>query len=184
MIDTVAAHAKAQPENSIILPKWTGQISDKELVSLIPFLEYIHTMAYADVRKAIQSFDGTHIPTEFGKREAIARKKFEEQLAEQKKKAPKRSGLGILGKSLGIKHQNLMVDPSEMTPAEAFAQGKMLQDLAREVGQKRYEALEKDIRENGEKWLKEEADMMEKDKEEQMKAMKSGVTGFFGGPAK
>lgn len=184
MIDTVSAHAKANPENSIILPKWKGELGDKELVSLIPFLEYIHTMNVGDVRKAIQSFGGTHIPTEFAKREAVARKKFEAQLAEQKKKAPKRGGLGALGKSLGIKHQNMMVDPSEMTAAEAFAQGKMLQDLAREMGQKKYEQLEKDIRENGEKWLKEEADLMEKDREEQMKAMKSGVTGWFGGPAK
>jgi len=184
MVDTVAAHAKANPENSIIIPKWKGELGDKELVSLIPFLEYIHTMNVPDVRKAIQSFDGTHIPTEFAKREAIARKKFEEQLAVQKAKSPKRGGIGSIGKSLGIKHQNMMVDPSEMTPAEAFAQGKMLQDLAREVGQKRYEALEKDIRENGEKWLKEEAELIEKDKEEQMKAMKSGVTGFFGSPSK
>jgi import inner membrane translocase subunit TIM50 len=73
-----------------------------------------------------------------------------------------------------------MVEPGEVTPAEALAQGKMLQDLAREQGQKRYEVLEKDIRENGEKWLKEEAEAMKKAQEEQMKAMKSGFTGFFG----
>lgn len=180
MIDTVPSHAKAQPENAIILPKWTGQIGDKELVSLIPFLEYIHTMNYSDVRKALRSFEGHHIPTEFARRELIARKKFEEELAEHRKKTPKRSGLGLLGKSLGIKHQNLMVEPGELTPAEALAQGKMLQDLAREQGQKRYEILEKDIRENGEKWLKEEAEAMKKAQEEQMKAMKSGFTGFFG----
>lgn len=184
MIDTVAAHAKNQPENAIILPKWKGTTDDKELVSLIPFLEYIHTMAYSDVRKAIKSFEGTHIPTEFAKREAVARKKFQDQLAEEKKKAPKRSGLSFLSKSLGMKHQNQMVDPNEMTPAEAFAQGKMLQDLARERGQKNFEAMDKEIRENGERWLKEEAEMMEKDKEEQMKAMKSGFTGFFGGSGK
>jgi mitochondrial import inner membrane translocase subunit TIM50 len=180
MMDTVAGHAKNQPENAIILPKWNGNVDDKELVSYIPFLEFIHTLAYSDVRKAIKSFEGTHIPSEFAKREAVARKKFQEQLAEEKKKAPKRSGLGFLGEALGIKNQNQMMDPTEQSFAEAVAQGKMLVDIARERGQKNYEALEKEIRENGEKWLKEEAAMEEKAKEEAMKAMKTGFTGFFG----
>jgi len=72
------------------------------------------------------------------------------------------------------------MDPNEQTPSEAFAQGKMLQDQARERGQRNYELLEKEIRENGEKWLKEEAALEEKAKEEGMKAMKSGFTGWFG----
>jgi import inner membrane translocase subunit TIM50 len=58
----------------------------------------------------------------------------------------------------------------------------MLIDLARERGQKNYEALEKMIREEGEKWLKEEAAHEEMAKQEGMKAMKSGLTGFFGVP--
>ncbi len=181
MLDTVPSHAKKQPENAIILKKWEGNPQDKELVAFIPFLEYIHTMAYSDVRKALDSFKGTHIPTEFAKREAIARKKFQEQLEDEKKKRTKASGLGFLGNALGIKHQSMMVDPLDQTPAEAFAQGKMLQDLARERGQRQYELLEKEIRENGEKWLKEEAAAEEKAKEEGMKAMKSGFTGWFGG---
>lgn len=137
-------------------------------------------MAYSDVRKAIKSFDGTHIPTEFAKREAIARKRFQEQIEEEKKKRPKHSGLGFLGNALGIKSGGMMVmADGEQSPAEAFAQGKMLQDQARERGQRNYEALEKEIRENGEKWLKEEAAQEEKLKEEGMKAMKSGFTGWF-----
>lgn len=182
MIDTKAAHAKKQPENAIILKPWEGNVQDKELVSLIPFLEYIHTMAYTDVRKALASFEGQHIPTEFSRREAVARQKFHEQLAEEQKKRPKHSGVGFLGKALGIKHQNMMMDPTEQSPAEAFAQGKMLQDQARERGQKNYEMLEREIRENGEKWLKEEAALEEKAKEEATKAMKSGFSGWFGKP--
>jgi import inner membrane translocase subunit TIM50 len=185
LLDTVPSHAKRQPENAIILPKWKGDVKDKELVSFIPFLEYIHTMAYSDVRKAIASFDGTHIPTEFARREAIARAKFQQQLEEERKKRPKHSGVGALGNMLGIKGQGMMVmADGEQTPAEAFAQGKMLQDQARERGMKNYEALEREIRENGEKWLKEEAAHEEKAKEEGMKAMKSGFTGWFGGGAK
>lgn len=185
LIDTKPHHAKKQPENAIILKPWTGDVKDKELVSLIPFLEYIPTMQYADVRKAIKSFEGTHIPTEFAKREAIARKKFQEQLAEERKKHGKRGGgVGLLGNALGIKPGGMMVtDPNEQSLADALAQGKMLQDLARERGQKNYEAFEKEIRENGAKWLKEEAEMEEKAKEEGLKAMKSGMTGGWWGGA-
>ncbi|KAI6711378.1 hypothetical protein JHW43_006091 [Diplocarpon mali] len=184
MIDTKPGHVQKQPENAIVLKPWEGSPQDKELVALIPFLEYIHTMNVQDVRKAIGSFAGTHIPTEFARREAIAREKFQQQVAEEKKKRPKHSGVGMLGNALGIKHQSMMMDPADQSPAEAFAQGKMLQDQARERGQRNYEALEKEIRENGEKWLKEEAALEEKAKEEGMKAMKSGFTGYFGGGSK
>jgi import inner membrane translocase subunit TIM50 len=108
MLDTKAVHAKKQPENAIILKPWEGDVKDKELVSLIPFLEYIHTMAYPDVRKTLETFEGKHIPTEFARREAIARKRFQEQLAEEQKKRPKHSGVGFLGKALGIKPTNMM----------------------------------------------------------------------------
>ncbi|RKF62885.1 Mitochondrial import inner membrane translocase subunit TIM50 [Golovinomyces cichoracearum] len=179
VIDTEKTHVSRQPENAIILEPWRGDPNDKELVSLIPFLEYIHTMAYPDVRKAIKSFEGKHIPTEFARREAIARKKFLEQLEEEKKRKPRRSGLGLLGDALGIKHQSMMMDPNEQTPSEAFAQGKMLQDQARERGQRNYELLEKEIRENGEEWLKQESALEEKSKEESLEAMKTSLTGWF-----
>lgn len=179
MIDTVAHHAKNQPENAIVLQKWTGNPQDKELVSLIPFLEYIPTMAIPDVRNAIKSFEGTHIPSEFAKREAIARKKFNEQMAEEKKKKPK-SGLSFLGGALGMKPQTM---DGEQSIGEGMAQGKMLQDLARERGQREYERLEKMIREEGAKWLAEEAANEEKMKEEAMKGMKNSFTGLFGGGA-
>lgn len=142
-------------------------------------------MAYSDVRKAIASFEGTHIPTEFARREAIARQKFQEQIAEEQKRRPKVSGLAALGNALGIKGSGMMVmQDGEQSPSEAFAQGKMLQDQARERGLRNYEALDREIRENGEKWLKEEAAHEEKAKEEGMKAMKSGFTGWFGGGEK
>jgi import inner membrane translocase subunit TIM50 len=136
-------------------------------------------MATPDVRKAIKSFEGTDIATEFAKREAIARKKFEEAMAAERQKRPK-SGLGFVSGALGVKPMPMM--EGEQSSAEAFAQGKMLQDQARERGQKNYEALEKMIREEGEKWLKEEAANEELMKQEGMKAMKSGLTGFFGVP--
>ncbi|KAH7367805.1 phosphatase PSR1 [Plectosphaerella cucumerina] len=181
IIDTKAEHVQNQPENAIILDKWTGNTQDKDLVGLIPFLEYIHTMQYGDVRKVLKSFDGKHIPTEFARREALARAEFEKQLdASGKRKKP--SGVSMLGGLLGLKPSNmsLMQSPDgEMTPQEAFAQGKMLQDIARERGQRNYEALEKEIRENGEKWLKEEAAMQEKAQQEALNSMMGSFSGWF-----
>jgi len=155
-------------------------------VSLIPFLEYIHTMQYGDVRKVLKSFDGKHIPAEFARREAIARAEFNKQLEAQKGKSvgkAKTGGISSLSSLLGLKPSNmsLMVGPEgEENPAEAFAKGKMLQDIARERGQRNYEILEKEIRENGEKWLKEEQEMQEKAQKEAMKSMQSSFTSWFG----
>ncbi len=184
LLDTVPAHAKLQPENAIILPKWKGDPQDRELVSLIPFLEYVATMGFTDTRTVLKSFEGKHIPSEFAKREAIAREHFEKQLAEERAKRPKRSGVGLLGSILGIKPQGSGLDGTEQTAAEGFERGKMLQDQIRERGQKQYEMIEREIRENGEKWLKEMAQEEEKAKEEQMKGMKTSLSGFFGGAGK
>lgn len=186
VIDTDPDHVRAQPENAIVLPKWNGDPKDKDLVSLIPFLEYIHTMQYSDVRKVLKSFEGKHIPTEFARREAIARAEFNKKLEEERRKHPNRgtgkSGMAALGGLFGLKPQNmsvLVVPEGEVTPAEAFAQGKMLQDLARERGQKNYEEIEKMVRENGEKWLKEEAALQEAAQKEAMNSMKSSFSGLF-----
>ena len=178
-MDTKASYVQNQPENAIILKPWEGTAGDKELVSYIPFLEYIPTMAYSDVRKALKSFEGKEIPAEFAQREAIARKKFQEAL--KSKRGPRHSGASFLSNALGIKAGGMMErDPNEQSTTEAFAQGKMLQDVARERGQRAYAALDKEIRENGEKWLKEEAEAMKKQEEESMKAVKSGFLGFLG----
>ncbi|OCL07379.1 NIF-domain-containing protein [Glonium stellatum] len=186
LIDTKAAHAKLQPENAIILPPWTGQPNDRNLVSLIPFLEYIATMGITDVRKALASFEGTDIATEFARREAKAREAFNAQLAAERAKRPKHSAsswlmgaLGLKGSGAGGGAGGLVV--GEQSAAEGFEQGKMLSDQIRERGMKQYEAMEKEIRENGEKWLREMAEEEKKLQEEQMKSMKSGMVGWFGG---
>lgn len=184
VIDSNASHVRNQPENAIVLPPWKGDPKDKELVSLIPFLEYIHTMQYSDVRKVLKSFEGKHIPTEFARREGIARAEFNKRLEAERKKHPSKgkSGMAFLGGLLGLKPQNmsLLVSPEgEINPAEALAQGKMLQDIARERGQRNYEETEKMIRENGEKWLKEDAALQEAAQKEAMNSMKSSFTSWF-----
>lgn len=180
VIDTNARHTRDQPENAIILPPWTGNPKDKDLVSLIPFLEYIHTMQYSDVREVLKTFAGKNIPTEFARREAIARAEFQKEYQAQKHKHA--SGMGALGNLLGLKPSNMsmmVVPEGEINPSEAYAQGKMIQDIARERGQRNYELMEKEIRENGEKWLKEEQDAQEKAQAEAMASMRTSFTGWF-----
>jgi import inner membrane translocase subunit TIM50 len=186
IIDTYAPHVKNQPENAIILPKWTGDPKDphtKDLVALIPFLEYVATMGTDDVRTVIKSFEGESIPEEFARREAIARQKFQEQLEQERKRKPKFS-LGSIATGLGVKGGSSMgggmVLADGQSVAEGLAQGKMLSDQIREQGQKQYEFLEKQIRENGEQWLKEEAEELKKAQEAQMKDMKKSAFSWFG----
>ncbi|KAK3309321.1 HAD-like domain-containing protein [Chaetomium strumarium] len=179
IIDTEPKHVRFQPENAIILPKWKGDTRDKELVSLVPFLEFIHAMQYSDVRKVIKSFEGTHIPTEFARREAIARAEHNKRI---QAKSPRAGGMSWLASHLGLKpsSMSLMVAPEgEENPTEAFAKGKMLQDIQRERGIRNYLMLEEEIRKNGEKWLKEEQEAMEKAQKEAMKSMKSSFFGWF-----
>ena len=182
ILDTNSKHVAAQPDNAIILPPWKGNSDDKGLVSLVPFLEYINVMQYPDVRKVLQSFEGKDIPAEFARREAIARAEFQKQVA-AKRKGAHSGGMSKLGSLLGLKPSNLslMVAPEgEEDPQEAFAKGKMLHDIARERGMRNYEMLEKQIRENGAAWLKEEADAQEKAQKEAMKNMQSSFSGWFG----
>jgi len=186
VIDTHAPHVKNQPENAIILSKWNGNPQDqhtKDLVGLIPFLEYTATMGIEDVRTVLKSFEGKSIPEEFARREAEARKKFNEQLALERSHRPKFS-LGSLVGALGVKGgpgmAGGMVLADGQSVAEGLAQGKMLSDQIREQGQKQYEALEKQIREHGEQWLKDEAEELKRLSDAQMKDMKQGAMSWFG----
>lgn len=140
-------------------------------------------MGFNDTREVLKSFEGKHIPTEFSKREALAREKFQQQLEEERTRRPRRSAGGLFS-SLLPKAAGGAVDGAEQSMSEGFAQGKTLQDQIRERGQKQYELLEKEIRENETKWLAEMKADEERGKEEMIKGMKSGVTGFFGGGAK
>jgi len=149
-------------------------------VAFIPFLEYIATMGFDDARTVIKSFEGTYIPHEFARREKVLRERFEKQLAEERKKRPKRS-IGSLASLFGIKSPAPVMEGMDQSTTEYLEQGKMVWDQIRERGQKQYEAIDKEIRENGEKWLAEMAAEEEKLKDEQMKGMKSSMAGWLGG---
>lgn len=167
MIDTVPGHVKNQPENAIILPKWTGDPRDTTLVALVPFLEYLAVMGLEDTRAVLKSFEGKDIPTEFARREKIMREKFEAKVATERSKKPAMN-LSTLASSLGLKS-----DAADEKP-------KMLWDQVRDRGQKQYEAFEKEIRENGPKWMAEMAAEEKKQQEEAMKNMKGSFAGMFG----
>ncbi|KAK4963994.1 mitochondrial inner membrane protein required for protein import [Elasticomyces elasticus] len=187
IIDTKASHVKMQPENAILLPKWTGSPKDPhapELVNLIPFLEYIASMGIEDTRKALESFAGKDIPTEFARREAEARAKHNAQLAAERARAPRNSIGGLLTNALGVKPgQGMVMSDGEESVAEGLAKGKMMSDLVRERGRREYERMEREIRENGEKWLKEMEEEEKKQMEIAQKEMKKSWFGFSGRPS-
>ncbi len=69
----------------------------------------------------------------------------------------------------------------EESLSEGFEKGKTYMDQVRERGQRQYEVLEKEIRENGDKFLKEMAAEEKKMQEEAMKGMQSKLFGSFMG---
>lgn len=177
IIDTKEEHTRLQPENAIVLDKWHGDPKDKRLVALIPILEYMAGMGVDDVRTVLKSFEGTDIPIEFAKREKAMRERFEKELAEEQKKRPRR-GVGNLAAALGLKSGRTL--DGEQSPSEGLAQGKMLWDQIHERGQKNYEMIDREIRENGPKWLAEMSAEEEKMKQEQIDSMKGSFFSMFG----
>lgn len=168
LIDTKEEHARLQPENAIILKKWEGAPKDQGLVGLIPFLEYVAGMGVEDVRTLLKSFESTkgdEIPAKFAEREKALRERFNKLMEEEKKKKPS---------------INMGTIISAVSGSSSSQSDKMPWDLLREQGQKNYEMIETQIRENGETWLKEMAEEEEKARQEQMKGMKSSFTGMFG----
>lgn len=158
VLDTNPAATKQQPENAIIIPKWEGDpVKHKDLVALIPFLEYCATMNFDDLRKVLKSFEGKKIPEEYARREAVFREKYQQKMAEEVKKRPKH-GLGGMFSAIAGPPQGQLVGADGKplpTLADAIAEGKTYQDLVRERGQKQYEFVNKQLEENGEKMLQE-----------------------------
>jgi len=189
ILDTKAGHVKNQPENAIILPKWSGEVGDErtgDLVRLIPFLENLAAMGTEDVRTVLKSFEGKDISTEFSRREQLAREQLAAQNAAESSRRPRRS-LGSLTGALGLSGAGAggmgggMVLADGQSVASGYARGKTLSDQIREQGQKQYEAIEAQIREHGPQWLKEEEEELKKAQEVQMQDMKKGAFGWFGG---
>ncbi|CCX14387.1 HAD-like domain-containing protein [Pyronema domesticum] len=161
MIETNPDAWSANPDNTIKLPPWKGDATDRDLVALIPFLEYIAAMGVPDVRKVIKDFDGTHIPTEFARREELIREQLRKELGNTKgkKKGPPSWALGVLG----------------MKPKEDEGDDvKTFMDIARERGQQNYLETQKHLAEHKEELLREQQ-QAEKEMAEQMKTSLSKI---------
>ncbi|KAF3932856.1 hypothetical protein ABW19_dt0210081 [Dactylella cylindrospora] len=163
MIDTKPDAWAEQPDNAIKMKPWKGDPRDKELIALIPFLEFIAAMGHVDVREDLRSFpEGSHIPTEFARRDAIARAELKKKL-EEDKKARKGSGGGdFLATLLGMKAK----EPREE---------KLPQDIVRERGQQGYDEIAKNLRDHGAEIL----EMDRKAQEEMMAGMKTSLSKIF-----
>ena len=186
MIDTDPSHVKLQPENAIVLPKWKGEPGDKGLVAMIPFLEYLAMMSQTgtpiDVRQVLKSMQGKDIPTEYARREAKLREQFQRDIAEQKRKSKGSAG-GMFMKSLGLDAPKPGMVLGDQNISQGMAEGKMMIDMYREFNKQNYQHLDKQIRENGDQWLKEMAEEEKKMQEAQLKDMKAGAFGWLGAGA-
>ncbi|KAI5807130.1 HAD-like domain-containing protein [Geopyxis carbonaria] len=155
MLETNPDAWSANPDNTLKLAPWKGDAADRELVALIPFLEYIAALGVDDVRTAIKSYDGTHIPTEFARREELIRAELRKELGARKKNpGPPAWLLAILG-----------LKPS---PKKDDGDVKTFMDLARERGQEHYLATQKHLEAHKEELLREQQ-VAEKEMAEQMK---------------
>ncbi|CCM03006.1 uncharacterized protein FIBRA_05121 [Fibroporia radiculosa] len=85
VLDTHPEHVAPQPENAIILPKWTGDPRDKGLVAMIPFLESIGIFKPPDVRPILEAYHGKDIPLEYAKKEAEMKRKHIEDWEKNRK---------------------------------------------------------------------------------------------------
>lgn len=57
MIDWQEDAISLQPENSIKIPRWTGDLKDKTLVELIPFLKHVGPRKDSDFRDILKQYD-------------------------------------------------------------------------------------------------------------------------------
>lgn len=158
MLETNPEAWSANPDNTIKMKPWKGEKSDRELVSLIPFLEYIAALNVDDVRDVIRDYEGTHIPTEFARREAKLREELRKQLPQKKKQPP-----GWLLSALGMK-------PKEEKEEDV----KTFMDMVRERGQQTYIDTQRHIAEHKEE-MEREQKQAEKEMAEQMKTSLSKI---------
>lgn len=149
LLDVDPKAAQLQPDNCLILPKWNGK-HDKDLVRLIPLLEWIGAHPIKDVRKVVhnynQSPDG--VINEFERRDKLMREQWE----------AKRSTKS-LSSLLGI------------------GSDKMPQDYIREEAQKNYLRFQKHVEEYGKKLVEEEEQRVKEELSKKKVTLSSWISG-------
>ena len=166
MIETNPDAWSANPDNTIKLPPWRGDPHDRDLIALIPFLEYIAAMGVTDVRPIIKDFGGTHIPTEFARREELIREKLRKELGRTTSSDTKRKGGGASAWAFAM----LGIKPREDKDEDV----KTFMDLARERGQQQYIETQRHLAEHKDELLREQQ-QAEKEMAEQMKTSLSKI---------
>ncbi|CAO1615137.1 unnamed protein product [Parajaminaea phylloscopi] len=166
VLDTKAESFSQYPENGIVVNKWDGNKQDRELAELLPFLEAIPIYTIADVRSTVKAYAGTHVPTEYNKRQLEIKQK--EWADWQAKKASQGAGRGWLG---GLVSSSPSPGPKEDGPPKTWF------DAERERFRQGYAEDEKFWKENGEKLRKE----AQEEQEKRMKDMKFSVLDLLSG---
>ncbi|EIN06633.1 HAD-like protein [Punctularia strigosozonata HHB-11173 SS5] len=157
LVDTNPDFVKTHPENAIIVPKWKGDPKDKGLIALIPFLESIGIYKPADVRPILEAYRGKDIPLEYAKKEAEAKLKHIEEW--------KASGAG---KGVGrLTFSSLFGGSSD--PAQSSPIPPTYLEAKRAEAQRAYR--EEQL------WIEQNRAQLEKEKEEQDKAMQAEMSG-------
>lgn len=162
VLDTNPEAVSAQPENAILLDPWKGQTgadsNAKELLGYLPFLEYLAAVEVNDVRPVLKAYEGTHIPSEYLRREQELRDK----IAASRSTSTRGSFFG------GAKKQN-------------NGKVEIFMDQQRARAQQAHKEYMQYLKDNGEKMLKEEKER----EEEMLKGMTTSLAGyFFEGPPK
>lgn len=156
VMDTNPDSVSSHPENAILLAPWKGETGPdsnaKELLGHLNFLEYLAAVEVSDVRPVIKAYEGTHIPTEYARREQELRDK----IAATRSTSSRGSFFG-----------------GSKKPANGKVEIFMDQQRAR--AQQAHKEYMQYLKENGEKMLKEEKER----EEEMLKGMKTSLAGYF-----
>ncbi|CAE6522322.1 unnamed protein product [Rhizoctonia solani] len=169
-IDTNSLKYSANPDNAIIIPKWRANGSSGDpagLVGLIPFLESIAIHSPPDVRPILKAYQGKDIPKTYAAIEAEQKRKVVEEWEKQRKSGGASGNMaigGLFGLG-GAKKQH----PADQPPLTYLEQRrKEYQDL--------YKQDQAYWAENKEKFRQ----MMEEDRQKQMKEMSGSLLGWMG----
>ncbi|KAH9927763.1 HAD-like domain-containing protein [Fomitopsis serialis] len=151
VLDAHAEHVSAQPENAIIMPKWTGDPKDRGLIAMIPFLESIGIFHPPDVRPILEAYHGKDIPIEYAKKEAEMKQKHVEEWQSGRKGLSTNSF--TLSSLFGGGGQSSPIPPTYLEQKRREAQLQYQEEMA-------YIRANKD---NFERMLKEEQEAMERE---------------------
>lgn len=138
ILDVDPEAVKLQPENCLLLDRWHGNSDDRDLVRLIPLLEWLGARPIKDVRESIKPYTNSPdgVLNEFERQDKLSR---EEWARTHSKQRPSINSL------LGIGAGNSGVRP---------------QDAIRMESQKNYERFKQHVDEYGKKMIEEEEQKM------------------------